>query len=70
MDKINTTKTMLIPGFVYNSEQVCELFNICKKTLQNFRDRGQISYVKIGRKVIYSFEDLNDLLNKNRVEKC
>jgi excisionase family DNA binding protein len=69
METNNSNRLILTPGLIYTSEQVCIILSICKKTLQNLRDRGQIAHHKLGRKIRYKCEDIYDALNNNRIER-
>jgi hypothetical protein len=53
-------------GMIYNSEEACLLLKICKKSLQTLRDQGQISSSKIRGKIIYTYDDIMELILKNR----
>lgn len=53
--------------------EVCEILNISKRTLQTYRDNGTLSYSQIGYKMYYLADDilamLNKQLNSSRDEK-
>lgn len=53
-------------GMIYTSEEACLLLKICKKSLQTLRDQGRISFVKIGGKIIYTYDDIMEIISKNR----
>jgi predicted site-specific integrase-resolvase len=57
---------LLDRGMIYNSEEACLLLKICKKSLQTLRDQGQISFVKIGGKIIYTYDDIMEIISNNR----
>ena len=48
------------------SEEVQEYFDISKATLYNWRSRGLI-FSKIGGKIFFSKEDLNNFLNDRKM---
>ena len=41
---------------------VCRLLNICKRTLQHYRDTGVLPFTQIGHKCYYKCEDVEVLL--------
>ena len=45
-----------------NNEDVCQLLNICKRTLQTYRDNGTLGCSQIGHKMYYRPEDVMKLL--------
>lgn len=51
-----------------DSEQVCRMLNISKRTLQNYRDKGVIPYSRIERKMYYKQDDVLKFLESNRIE--
>jgi hypothetical protein len=53
----------------YTNEEVCKLFSISKRTLQNWRHDSVISYHKVTGVIIYSTEDIKALLVRNEVKR-
>lgn len=49
------------------SAEVRELLNISPGTLQNLRINGTLSYTKIGGIMYYNNQDIDKLLEKNKV---
>ena len=72
--RLDTLKTKL-DGLYVNSgvapqkwldiQQVCMRLSISKRTLQNFRDSGVLPYTKMGGKVFYKPEDVENMLLLN-----
>lgn len=69
VDAIRTVDALLenhrpaIGNEVYlTSEEVCSIFNISKRSLQNYRDFRQIPYTTIGGKILYPQTALYRLL--------
>lgn len=69
MNQIQNEFPLLNPGMIYNSDQTCKILKICKKSLQTLRDQGQISYSKIGGRILFTFEDLSEVLTNNRRQR-
>lgn len=44
--------------------EVCEILNISKRTLQTYRDNGTLPYSQIGYKMYYLVDDILKMLNK------
>ena len=51
-----------------DNQEVCEILNISKRTLQTYRDNGTLSYTQIGHKMYYRPEDVELLINKLKVK--
>ncbi len=48
-----------------STEEVMEMLNVSRRTLQNYRDEGEISYFQKGRKILYPREGIEEFLRKN-----
>jgi excisionase family DNA binding protein len=53
---------------VYTINEVCEMFQISKRSLQHLRDSNQIGYIQNGRKILFRWEDLDAFFNQNYVK--
>ncbi len=56
-----------------DNQDVCQLLNISKRTLQTLRDNGRLVYSRIGHKIYYKPDDVQKILplmeNKHRQSK-
>lgn len=52
----------------YSKLQLAMQLNVCVRTLDNWIARGMISYSKIGKRVIFSQQDLNSFILRNHRE--
>ncbi len=50
--------------FLGNSE-VCELLHIASRTLQEYRDKGRIAFIKLEGKILYKESDVQKMLADN-----
>lgn len=58
----------LLNGEHYLSgEEVCKVMRITKRTLQQYRDDGLISFVSLPGKMIYRESDISALLERNYI---
>lgn len=48
-----------------NNNQVCEMLHISQRTLQDYRDKGRISFYKLEGKILYKLSDIEKLLEDN-----
>ena len=46
-----------------DNQDVCQMLNICPRTLQTLRDNGTLAYSQINRKVYYKPEDVEGILH-------
>ena len=56
------------PEKLYTNSEACQYLNVCSKTLQNYRDTGQLVFIQTGRKIYYTQNKLNDFFDKNKKE--
>jgi hypothetical protein len=52
----------------FTNEDVCKLFSISKRTLQSWRDRSLISYIKINGIIFYTMEHITAFLQRYQIE--
>jgi hypothetical protein len=50
-------------------KQVMEKFSIAKGTLANLRSQGKLSYSKFGGCIVYRASDIEEYLERNRIDK-
>ncbi len=68
VDILIDTHRPAIGNEVYlTSEEVCSLFSLSKRSLQNYRDNRQIPYTSIGGKILYPQSALHKLLESHYV---
>ncbi|MFC2118081.1 helix-turn-helix domain-containing protein [Bacteroidota bacterium] len=53
------------PNRWISTEQACKFLQVTSRTMQNYRDRGTISFSKVGSKLYFKLSDLEELLTKN-----
>jgi excisionase family DNA binding protein len=52
---------------IYTLAETCSLLQISRRTLQKYRDQGMISYTQIGNKIYFRAEDINEFLDRYRI---
>lgn len=52
-------------GKLLSTEEACKFLHVTSRCLQNWRDKGKLSFSKTGGKILYKFSDLEELLNGN-----
>lgn len=51
----------------YTTKELSELMGIGKTVIDKLRQTGEISYSKIGQTYVFSQEDIDELIENNRV---
>ncbi len=68
LDILIETHRPSVCGEVYlTSEEICYIFSISKRSLQNYRDNRQIPYTTLGGKILYPQSALYKLLESHFV---
>lgn len=68
LDILIETHRPSVCGEVYlTSEEICCIFSISKRSLQNYRDNRQIPYTTLGGKILYPQSALYKLLESHFV---
>lgn len=77
VDKICSRKDEKSLQTWLDNQDVCQILNISKRTLQSYRDNGTLAYTQINHKMYYKPEDVQQIIpfvskkeaSKNRKEK-
>jgi len=48
-----------------STEEVMEMLDVSRRTVQNYRNEGKIPYFQQGRKILYPREGIEEFLHKN-----
>ncbi len=51
-----------------DNQDVCEMLNISKRTLQSYRDNGVLEYTQVDRKIYYSVAEVNRFINDKTIK--
>jgi predicted site-specific integrase-resolvase len=54
---------------IMDGQEVMQLFHVCSRTLQNWRNKGMIPYIKIGNRIHYYRSDIIEMIKKNTRRK-
>ncbi len=53
---------------LYTTEEVAKIFKVSIRTIQNWRDKGQINFSQINTVIVYQKKDIEELLQKSYVK--
>lgn len=62
---LRTNKPGLNGERYLNNKQVCDILHISMRSLQEYRDKGKISFYKIKGKIMYTEPDVYKMLEDN-----
>ena len=66
--KLNKRDNMLEGERLYDNQDVCQLLNISKRTLQRYRSKGELPFHSIYHKTYYKESDLHTFI-RNHFDK-
>ncbi len=68
MEKLFKFQNCLVESEHYDNQDVCQLLNISKRTLQRYRSEGILPYWKKGHKIYYNKESVSQFISENHVK--
>lgn len=51
-----------------STDEVMEMMNVSRRTVQNYRDEGKIPYTREGRKILYPRKGIEEFLRDNMIK--
>lgn len=48
--------------------EACRILKICRRTLERYRDSGDLQYTKVKRRIFYRVSDIENLMLKNVIK--
>lgn len=52
---------------VYSTDDLVEYLRVGKGTIEKLRQNGDLAYAKLGRTIVYTQQDVNNLINNNHI---
>jgi len=62
VERLKEQKPMLNGEYYLTDKQLSKKLNISRRSLQDYRTQGILSYIKLGGKILYKESDINKLL--------
>lgn len=67
-DAFEETRPLLNAERYLTDKEVAEILKVSRRTLQDYRNQGVLSYILLGGKVLYKESDLEKTLNSNYIK--
>ena len=64
MQTNSQNSTQVQEPVLYTTDEVAKIFRVSTRTIQNWRDKGQIEFHQINHVILYSKHDVDELLKK------
>jgi predicted DNA-binding protein (UPF0251 family) len=65
-EEVKQLRLKSLDDIIYDNEDALKILKVSRKTLQNYRDKGLISFSQIGRVIYFRHSDFEEFLNKHR----
>jgi len=65
--KINKLLSVKVDNAIklFDNQDLCQLLNVDKRTLQRYRSKGTLKYVRIGGKTFYTMTNVNEFIKQH-----
>lgn len=67
---LNEIKTIKDGGVknVYNTKELCKHLGVGRSVIDKLRQKGEITYSKVGQSFVFTQQDVDDYLMRNQVK--
>ena len=65
LDKMNKHKNMLDGELLFDNQDLCQLLNVSKRTLQRYRSTGELPFQTVYHKTYYKESDVHAFIREN-----
>jgi len=53
---------------IITTNQLMKVLSICRRSAQNLRDSGKLTFYKVGGKIYYRLNDINKMLDNHSIK--
>ncbi len=68
LNKVSNELTNSSYDAILTTDQLMKALSICRRTAQNFRDSGKLTFYKVGGKILYRYSDVMRFLDKHKIQ--
>lgn len=65
LDKMGRHRNMLDGELLFDNQDLCQLLNVSKRTLQRYRSSGELPFHKVYHKTYYKESDIHTFIREN-----
>lgn len=65
LEKMSQSKNMLDGEILLDNQDLCQLFNVSKRTLQRYRSSGELPFQNVYQKTYYKESDVHTFIREN-----
>jgi preprotein translocase subunit Sec63 len=53
---------------ILTTDMLIKVLHSSRRSIQNFRDSGKLTFYKVGGKILYRMSDVNKMLDKHKIK--
>ena len=53
---------------IYTTDELMKVLSICRRSAQNLRDSGKLTFYRVGGKILYRHSDVIRLLENHKIQ--
>lgn len=65
LDKMSQRRNMLDGELLFDNQDLCQLLNVSKRTLQRYRSSGELPFQTVYHKTYYKESDVHTFIREN-----
>lgn len=68
LNEVGNTLTNGSNDPILTTDMLIKVLHTCRRSIQNYRDSGKLTFYKVGGKILYRMSDVNKMLDKHKIQ--
>lgn len=68
LNKVSNELTNSSYDAILTTDQLMQILSICRRSAQNLRDSGKLTFYRVGGKILYRYSDVMRLLDNHKIQ--
>ena len=65
---VNNMDPLITTDILMTTNMLIKALHTCRRSIQNYRDSGKLTFYKVGGKILYRMSDVNKMLDKHKIQ--
>jgi hypothetical protein len=66
--EVNNMDPLITTDILMTTNMLIKALHTCRRSIQNYRDSGKLTFYKVGGKILYRMSDVNKMLDKHKIQ--
>ena len=66
--EVNNMDPLITTDILMTTNMLIKALHTCRRSIQNYRDSGKLTFYKVGGKILYRMSDVNKMLDKHKLQ--